>query len=168
MAEKNRGFTLLELVIAIAISSLIVGSVAAFLCSSTSHYRRTKEEISLQMEAQLILNQLDNLMMEAENVKFDAASKTLKVKHGDVLYVITLDSSTHTLLFEKVPGGGSETGNSKLFGRYVEDLEVTDTGTGDNNNRIVISLQLKSDDQTYTIPGNVILLRNKIRAMDSW
>lgn len=166
MGKENSGFTILELVIAITISVLIVGSVASFLCNSTGHYRRTEEEIGLQMEAQLILNQLENLVLEAENVKFDSAAKTLRIKQTDALYIITLDAAVQELLFEKVAVGGSETGNKKLLGRFVEDLEVIDTGEEDSNNRIRISLSLRSNDNTYEPPDFVILIRNKIRTME--
>lgn len=166
MVNENKGFTLLELVIAIAISILVVGSIASFLCISTGHYRRTEEEINLQMEAQLILNQLEKLMLEAENVKFDSATGTLRIKQSDALYIITHDPAAHELMFEKVDAGDSETGSRTLFGRFVEDLEVTDTGDEDSNNQIRISLTLRSNDNTYELPGIILLLRNKIRAME--
>ena len=166
MLKENKGSTLLELVIAITISILVLGTVAFFLCNSTGHYRRTREEINLQMEAQLILNQLENLILEAENVKFDSATDTLRIKQSDALYIITLNSVAHELMFEKVAVGGAETGNRQLFGRFVEELKVTDTGEEDSNDQIRISLSLRSNDSIYELPGNIIWLRNKIRRMD--
>ncbi len=167
MGEENKGFTIPELVIAVAISILIAGSVAVFLYAGSSHYRRTKEEISLQMEAQLILSQMNELILEAENVKFDAASDTLRIKHCDLMYIITLNRADQTLLFEKVTDGGSETGKQSLFGRYVEELQVEDTGIGDRKQQIRIFLQLQYKDQSYTVPDYIILLRNQVRALDS-
>lgn len=168
MKRNNKGFTLLELVISMAISLIIFGTITAFMGQSTRNYRRSNDEISLQLEAQLILNQLNELIMESNNVKFDIATNTLRMKQSDCVYVVTLNSVNHTLQFEKVLKGEVETGITELFGRYVEAFTIGDTGSGDNNFEIKVSFSLINNDITYIIENNVIKLRNKIKAMDDW
>jgi prepilin-type N-terminal cleavage/methylation domain-containing protein len=165
--RNNKGFTLVELIIAMAVSTIVIGSIASFMYYCTANYRRTNEETALQMEAQTIRNQLENLILEADNVKFDPATDTLRIKQSNNLYIISLNGASHTLLFEKVPYGGTESGDKKLFGKYVEDLQVVDTGTGDTNNRIKFSFVLKLHDSTYAVENNSIRLRNRIKPMAS-
>ncbi len=167
MIKDSKGFTIVELIIAMAVSMIVIGSIASFLYYCSGNYRRTNEEITLQMEAQSIQNQLENLILEAENVKFEPATDTLRIKQREVLYIITLDSSSHTLVFEKVSYGGTQSGDWKLFGRYVEGLQVVDTGSDNKNNRIEFSLRLQLNDCTYTVQEISIMLRNRIQPMDS-
>lgn len=165
--KENKGFSLLELVIAMAVSMLVIGSIASFMYFCTSNYRRTSEETVLMQEAQTIRNQLENLILEADNVKYDPAADTLKIQQKDTYYIISLDRGDHTLQFEKVPYGGTETGDKKLFGKYVEELQVVDTGAGDVNNRIEFSFTLMLHDSTYVVKNNSILLRNRLKPMAS-
>lgn len=165
---NKKGFTLVELIISIAISFLVFGAVAAFMGQSTRNYRRSNDEISLQLEAQFILNQLNNLILEANNVKFDTGTHTLKIKQSDCVYLITLDQAEHSLKMEKVLPLGSETGNKVLFGRYVDSYSVMDTGINDRNKEIKVRLFLKNNDMEYVIEQYVIKLRNEINAMDHW
>lgn len=67
----NKGFTLVELMISMAISVIVIASIAYFMNYSSKNYKSANDEVILQTEAQAILNQLNDLIIEASNVKFD-------------------------------------------------------------------------------------------------
>lgn len=159
--KDNKGITLVELMVSISISVLVTASIAYLISYSSRNYKNASEEVSLQTEAQTIINQLSDLIMESNNVKYN--SNILTINQAEDTYLIKFDNALHQLLFEKVPVGNSPTGTYMIFGRYVEDFQVVDTGASNTNNKIVVSLSLKSDSKTYSIQDNVVTIRNQIR-----
>lgn len=73
--QDNRGLSLIELIIAIAVSTIILGAVTMFLYSAQKSYKLASETIDLQIEAQLLMEQVGNWVMESDKaiVKSDAA-----------------------------------------------------------------------------------------------
>lgn len=159
--SQNTGFTLLELIVSISIMTLVVGSIAYFMAYSSRNYRNTNEEINLQMESQTILNQLNDLIIEAYNVKY--SNNELTVYQKDVKYIITFDREDKELNFKKIIAGGAVTGNSQVFGRYVKTFSVVDTGADDSNKTIKISFELEHNKNSYTVDDSIITLRNQIK-----
>ncbi len=65
---KNSGMTLLELILAMAISVIVVMMIIAFISGALRVFRKTNNEVNLQMEAQTTMNQLTGLLMEASRI----------------------------------------------------------------------------------------------------
>lgn len=162
---NNKGISLVELVIGIAISAIVISILAMMMATSSNNYRTTSAEVSLQSEAQTILNQLETLVMEAYNVKYDSASGQLTIYQNDADYKITLKSD-HKLYFVKTPKPGTA-GSEELFGEYVDSFSVVDTGSGNQNKTIKISLTLQNGTKTYHVDNSLITLRNKIKTVNS-
>lgn len=158
----NKGVTLLELMVAVAISVIVIASIAYFMERSTKNYKNANEEITLQMEAQTILNQLNDLIMEAYNVKY--VDQVLKIYQNKDNYIITYEPENARLTFEKVQVGNVLTGNAVLFGQYVENFNVVDTGIDDSNKTIEITLELKNNKKSYNKTSR-ITLRNRIKTV---
>ena len=51
--RSNKGFTLMELVVTMLVSSIVVAAVAGFLSMGLNYYRRTNAETTLQTESQV-------------------------------------------------------------------------------------------------------------------
>lgn len=171
MKANNKGFTLIELIIAAAISIVVLASLVSLIGQSMNYYRRSNEQISLQMEAQVILNQLKDLIVEADNVKYDATSDPhkLKIQQGlDVLYEISLNSD-NTLTFIKASKEMDNTisrSDPLLLGIYVLDFHVIEASN--DSNAVKISFTLQGDYTTYRVKESVISIRNKVRPMQSY
>jgi prepilin-type N-terminal cleavage/methylation domain-containing protein len=167
----NKGFTLIELIIAISISVVVLASLASLLWQSTNYYRRSNEEISLQMEAQTILNQLKDLIVEADNVEFDMTSdpQLLRIQQGlDKLYEISLNSD-NTLSFVRASKEADDSVSrteSQLFGMYVLDFHVIEPSP--DYNAVKISFTLQGEYSTYRVEESVINIRNQIKPMQSY
>ena len=161
--SRNKGFTLVELMVTIAISSIVIVSVAALMGNVSRNYKTANEKVSLQMEAQTILNQLNQMIMESTNVVFSDidgdSDDDLKIYNNDKGYIITItfDSVNHELLFAKEVRGAVNTPTNELFGQYVTNFSVTGSGA-----TIEIALALKQGDNTYSIE-NQVKIRNKTK-----
>lgn len=65
MRENNRGFTLIELVITIAIVAIVSAVAFSFAVTSSRTYQKQTKEVELQYEAQLSVNQIQELLVDA-------------------------------------------------------------------------------------------------------
>lgn len=158
---KNQGFTLVELMIAMAISGIVTASVALILSFSSVNYRNGSNEVTIQTEAQMIQNQLEKMIMEAYNVKF--SGNLLTIYQEDAKYLILFEESSKELRFEKVAAGDLASGDYKLLGKFVESFQVVDTGPDNSNKIIKISIGLKKDRSTSYIHENKVTMRNRIK-----
>ena len=60
---NDKGVTLVELIIAIAVSTIVIAMVITFLTAGTKSYTSANDEVSLQMESQTVMNQLEDMIM---------------------------------------------------------------------------------------------------------
>lgn len=63
---NNKGFSLVELIIVIAIVAVVGGMIASFVITSQNNYNQGIAETDLQYEAQLLGNQLQELLIDAK------------------------------------------------------------------------------------------------------
>ena len=75
--KDKKGYSLVELIISMAILAIVAGSIMLLMQSGSRSYNNTKAELDLQMESQTLMAQLNTMIMEANCVKYDSASKTL-------------------------------------------------------------------------------------------
>lgn len=64
MRKDQRGFTIVELLIAIAILSIVVMSVCGFILVGSKSYASANSDINVQQEAQLSLNQMSDVLID--------------------------------------------------------------------------------------------------------
>ena len=69
--KKNDGFTLVELLVAIAIAAVVAGSVSFLLFTSMRMFNKETVEVDLQQELQLSINQMMDYAMESETIIAD-------------------------------------------------------------------------------------------------
>ena len=60
---ENKGFTLVEIIVCLAIMTIVAGSVGAFIVAGNNSYLRGNKELTLQEEAQLAANQMIDLII---------------------------------------------------------------------------------------------------------
>ena len=64
---NNKGFSLIELIITVAILTIITSAILGFIVTGTKSYGNVNEEVELQQEAQLSFNQLSDLIIDSTN-----------------------------------------------------------------------------------------------------
>lgn len=75
--KDKRGYTLVELIISMAILSVVGGAIILLMQSGTRSYSNTKAELDLQMESQTLMAQLNTMIMESNCVKYDDTNNAL-------------------------------------------------------------------------------------------
>lgn len=171
-SKNNKGLTLVELILAMAISAMIIGGVTMLMSISTKRYQSEERDISIQREAQSILNQINNLVMGGNNITFDGSKLTIHhvdedASTYDKTEVIWLDNTTHRLYLYYIKSTtdlsdmnteiSSRTGlTDHLFGEYVDSLQVTPNSlvydrSGSLGGTVTITLNMKFFDRTYEV-----------------
>lgn len=145
MAEKNKcnkGFSLVELVVAIGILAVISTIVAFMMTSSSRNYSKMSVETQLQSEAQLVANAIseyaidsydaENLCTETIDAAYDNTLSKILVLHSldrdsnAADYVIARTAENKLYLGERTkPAGGSWSAFTfSLLGNYITDFTV--------------------------------------------
>ena len=61
--QDDRGVTLVELIVAVAITAVVGSAILGFLVFGLNQYKNNTQEIDLQSQAQTVENQLENLVL---------------------------------------------------------------------------------------------------------
>lgn len=78
MGRNNKGFSLVELIVALAIFGIAGVAVFGFMVNSSRLYQRSNVDVKLQYEQQLAVNQIRDMVVESDKgIYFDDTSKTL-------------------------------------------------------------------------------------------
>ncbi|MBD5087687.1 MAG: prepilin-type N-terminal cleavage/methylation domain-containing protein [Clostridiales bacterium] len=77
--NRNAGFTLVELLIAMLMTLIIVSSVGQFMATTSRTYQILDNQVNLQVEAQCTINMIADMVLEGNNVVFDSTNKMLRI-----------------------------------------------------------------------------------------
>lgn len=184
--SNNRGFTLVELLVAIAILSIVVGAVIGFFMRTMRMYHRGNEESNLQNEAQMTMTQLENLVVNASQGVGLNPSLPNTQTNGDELFVYNRyvdDTSgavsykvTHIYVddrklkycymdFSRNPSGSyvlsADRQNSQTLSDYIDNFMV-DVSKLVSKNRVRFTIDFKTRGGREYKTDNTVLLRNKV------
>lgn len=175
----NRGMSLVELIVSIAIMAIVGSAILGFFLFSTKQYHRGSSESTLQNEAQMAMERLESLIVNASNgVGTDATGTELYLfnKEGTDICRRTrvyLDSANHQLVQESqcysctggsfVPSGAPE---STPIVDYVDTVFSVDLSDYETKQTVKITIGMKLEEQTYTTSEQFVL-RNKVNGSTS-
>lgn len=98
--REEDGFTLVELIISMAIFSIVSIMIMMFLQTGSKSYQRAKNELDLQMESQMLINQIRDMAYSANYAEYDGSGST----HILTLYHVTQDYTPEVTPDPAVPG----------------------------------------------------------------
>lgn len=70
----NKGLSLVELIIAVAMATIILGAAAMFIFQAEKSYHTAEYAVDLQMESHILMEQIGNWVMESNRILIPAAS----------------------------------------------------------------------------------------------
>lgn len=140
---NNRGFSLVELICAIGIMTLIGASVAGIMSVSANTFSRNSAEADLQQEAQQLVNQIANIVQDSKDATYSGGVFTIKcgvtVEH---IYKITHDASAMEVKYTE------DTNPEQLMAEHIKELKP-DVSEFDETGLIKLYVKLENGDKTF-------------------
>ena len=96
LGKDNKGFSLVELLVAITISAIVAGGIGYLLTTSLRMYNKDTVDVTLQQELQITLNQIVDYAMESETIVADFDGT-----YPDYLALGTFESASGTGVLDK-------------------------------------------------------------------
>lgn len=170
--NDERGFSTIELILAVVIAGIIMSAVGTFLTFIMQSFNTTKEIIDVQYEAQMAVNQFTDIAREASDidsvfsggsdeinntVELDIESITFRHQHdgaADEVFVIShVNNELQVTIDANAP---------YVMANKVESFSLAPTN-GDNfdgTNGLILKLVIKDIEASHDIQTQ-IKLRNK-------
>lgn len=114
--KDNRGLTLVEVVCAVAIFSLIAATVGGILVFTSRTYRNGSTETAVQQEAQLAANRIGDIIQDSISAEFSGGTNatgsygTLIMSNGINKYAVSLADGSNQLMYYEETVDDSSTG----------------------------------------------------------
>ncbi len=179
----NRGLTLIELLVSIAIFVIVASAIFGFFFFGLKLYGRTSGETTLQSEAQMTVNRLENLIVGATNglglpdTENPTSTSTLFVynhvakEDGSVEYrIISVykDKDNDRLLYKYDTYGLDASGvkviteakKPEVISEFVKSFSV-DLTKLKSDREVTVSLKMDNGKKTYET-SNTFFMRNDI------
>ena len=162
--SNNKGFSLVELIVSLAIVMIVGGSIVSFLLAGSNSYASVITNTDLQEEAQLVVNQISDMVITAEKaVNFNNSAKKLEVFNENEKYEIVFKDADMRLYYNKFntrPGTRDFdiVSADVLMAENVADFWA-DVSKAESTNKISIKIVFESKSNTYE-KKETITLRN--------
>lgn len=163
MKRDNRGLTLIELVIAIAMTAVVLLMVTYLLEQGSRYFKNSKEELELQKEAQMTMSQLNQMVLNARELTLDTQADKTVLKlfmTGEEQEEIEVSFVDGELLLSKKKNG-SIVYTDRLLARKVAGFFVT--LPTEESNTVQIELTFAWNKKQYRTVQSVAL-RNRRKA----
>lgn len=149
--KDNRGLSLIEMVCAIAIFSVVTAAVGSVMVVSANNYNRGNVETDLQQEAQLTTNLLSNLIIDASSITPNDAGDTLTIVKDGVTYIVQRGTGedANKLFYTEQSAGGTD---SNILADYVTNFQVK-REAGSKNVEVILGFE--KNGNTFETSYNV-------------
>lgn len=188
----HRGMTLIEVIIAVAIMSIVLMVALRLVLSGTIMFTKVSENVDAQTEAQILESQLSNLIVDAErsvyaydcgggtptaDISGFTASAYIKVFNAQVAYYIAWDEAQQKVYYlEKNVTDGSidplseaqktDFGQWYLMGEGVVEFKPDASHVGENQRLVTVQIKVTKGKGNYATRQNISLRNNVLNSND--
>ena len=148
-AKKQKGFTMMELVITMCISSIVILAGGAVLATSHKQWNKALNEVNLQREGSYIMLELSRSIRSGTSAAIvDADGEAIKIydSEGD-WKKISIGTEGNDIKCE-IEGQTAQT----IIDRDLEGLQFNI-----ESNKVTIDLKLKKDNQQLHLVSTVVM-----------
>ena len=189
--HNNKGFTLTEVLVALAVSSVVITIVIAFISQGSRFYKTQSNTINLQNELQETSNVITDTLQEATYLSITSNSKNLEVytgsyeiKEGKKLFTSVKGSSRYILrdgtgiyVFDKADTDYINEKDKPGY-RYSNNIEEITVNISDKcktevadseviTQPVILDVYIKvTHNDTSRFENKTITLRNKIQSLE--
>lgn len=180
--QGNKGLSLIELVATIAIMAIVSVAIVSFLMISMRHYEKAENQVNLQQESQLVMNQIQELVVDATNGiayepgKLIIYNKNTKTGESEKIELVKDDNRilyTRYTLDAALIWRTDDVSRNQPFADFVKDFSVTLYDTEGQAaavetepkeiGQVAVHIEFEWNGETFEA-DNVITLRNTVVA----
>ncbi|MGN0326562.1 MAG: prepilin-type N-terminal cleavage/methylation domain-containing protein [Lachnospiraceae bacterium] len=169
--KNNKGYTLVELLISLALLAIIMLEIFGVMQNSSKLYSNGTYEVELQTEAQQVIQQLNELMIDANhsisaNYNPTTSSNDITISNNDAIYTIALSkddpADEYGMLYytKQDLSGGTSTPGPIPMAEYVNSISLNMLEY-ERNNFVTLSVSMNNGKYSY-VANQAIYLRNEI------
>lgn len=155
-SKQNSGFTLVELLVTIAILGFVILAIGGALVSSAKSYRSGNVEVDLQQQSQITANLISSLVQDASDVSYVGGKLEIKqlTSTGEIVYTIQQQG---TNLVYSVTGTSIVDDNTEelLAEHLTTNGFIVDDSTFDTTKNVAITLEFEEDGKTFKTTYNM-------------
>ncbi|MDU1412361.1 MAG: type II secretion system protein [Clostridium sp.] len=160
--KKRNGVTLIELVIALAIMSIVTGLIFFFYFTNQKKISEIEIKSDLQYEAKTVLDNISKVAMESTDAKWNDSIMELcfnGVDGGDIVFKLNKDE--HKIFFKK-----GET--DFVLSNHFKNIEIEDSIDETNHEKIIkdkikLKLILENKGITYEVEENYVFRNSHLK-----
>ena len=169
--KNNKGYTLVELLISLALLSIIMLEIFGVMQNSSKLFSNGTYEVELQTEAQQVIQQLNELMIDCNNTvsaNFNSLTNSddIIISFNEAKYTIVLSKDNPSVSYgnlyytkEDLTGGGDSTPGPILMAEYVNSISLNCLDY--KNNFVTLSVSMNNGKYSY-VANQAIYFRNDI------
>lgn len=159
--KKNKGFTLVELIVAIAVLALLITAVVTMMSHESVILKKNEADIAVQNAAQETYNDISDIIMQANSIKISAyvpqsgaAIVFPKKQSGEEVAGFSFNQVTFTKKSEAIGTEKNfEDNGSKMTNGPVSDFYLKKTTvSGSESSTVYSTLYLKRITVKYSVP----------------
>ncbi len=169
LKQNSKGFTLVELLVSIALVSVVSVGVFGLLLSSSKSFNNISYSLRLQVESQLAMTQMKEYILDADaGIAWNDTENTLCIVNKDAAKPLTVIKLQNGCIYMHCSGIMPDipTTDWNILTEHVEDLDFSFAPmTGDppvvaaNPTELTLTLKMKRENKEYT-GTQTIALRN--------
>jgi prepilin-type N-terminal cleavage/methylation domain-containing protein len=161
-AGRRGGFSLPELLVALALTAALLASVAMAMQSATNSYTENSEIAGVAQAARVILSRINSDLRAADNAAVPSNLLSITPAPGGSITLIKYEF-TGGQLFYRATSGGVET--STVLISSSEDLKITGFGASvavvnGKAQSVTVTLSLTQGDNPLSVTSSACLRRN--------